>query len=149
MQINAVKKLKRLGGRFERDFPQVLFGMLYIIFRRCGFEQMPLKGNKCEFGWRFAASFRNGSVWNQTQHFTLIIQSFSVLVGECIYPRKSVLRNNCSDLHVTLDLALFIMWALHSQAFMSYKFPKPHKLQVCSLDVLEVSLTFPQLSTEF
>lgn len=69
-------------------------------------------------------------------------------LGECIHSRISVLRNNCSDLHVTLDLALFIMRALHSQAFMSYKFPKPHKLQACSLDGLEVSLAFPQVSTE-
>lgn len=95
------------------------------------------------------SSYRSSSVWNQTPDFTLIIQSFSVLVGECIHSRISVLRNNCSDLNVTLTLALFIMRELHSRAFIRYKFPKPYKPQACSLEVLEGSLVFPQFSTEF
>lgn len=89
-----------------------------------------------------------GVPWNQTQCFTLVIQGFSVLVAECMCSRISVLRNHCRDLHVTLDSDLFIMHRTVRQ-FMSYKFPKPHKLWACFLDLLEVSQALPQLSTEF
>lgn len=70
---------------------------------------MPLIGSKRLLGYSPVAGLKNGSPWTQTQHFTLIVQGFIVAVNECEHSRVSVLSTNCCSLHVTLDLALFIM----------------------------------------